>query len=403
MKDLTNLTPDELVFEAVAESGRVDAAQSRVGKIVQELHRRIPKDEAPPVVVEPPVIEPPVVIPPTPDLDHNGIIGFVMNAVPTEEGLRAEMGELTKMAAVADYGNGWPQDWRVADGEAHVRKLWDGSYTNPNFETAGHMVVHGSGGSYGHIDSLTFEHCEWVNVCRWAMRLHGIRSGFKLSKSIIRDVRKEHGNYLSLCGGGSGPAVQISDVLYRNIGSQSVQFVQRDKFSDNFQPKFLLETPNPDADFVPGGDILINRVAVLDGAKEEGDRESFDFSFFRSRNSVYMEDILIDDRVQPVSRGFLMAQGYRGLDDPFERDLRAARFVWRSGKSLQEAASLQGMSGVALIDGVIDVPEGQGAVLRYKGCSDAIWIRNVTSLNAKVRVEIDGVDAGFVDEWDGYR
>jgi hypothetical protein len=405
MKELSDMTPEELVAEATVQHGRIDAAQARAGSVFKELYSRIPQDEAPPVVVEPPIVEPPVVTPPKPGLDHNAIISFVMNAVPTEEGLRAEMGMLTKMATVADYGNGWPQDWKVTDGEVHVRKLWDGSYTDTNFETQGFLrVLNGGGGTpYGYIDSLAFEHCEWVNVCRWAMRLHGIRSGFKLSKSIIRDVRKEHGNYLSVCGGGSGPAVQVSDVVYRNIGSQSVQIVQRDQFSDNFTPSFLAETPNPEADFVPGGDLIFDRIAVLDGAKEEGDRESFDFSFFRSRNDIGMADILIDDRVQPVSRGFQMAQGYHGLDDPFERILTTTRFVWRSGKSLQEAGSYQNMSRVQLFDGVIDVPEGQGAVLRFTGCSDDIFIKNLTSLRAKVRVEIDGVDAGFVDDWDGYR
>ena len=385
----------------------IDAARQGVNASVPattELTRRLFEQRElnkPSVPAEP---KPP--IDPLPDLDHNGIIGFVMNAVPTEEGLLDEMaknGGLLKMAAVEDYGNGWPNEWRVRDGEAHVRKHWNGAFKTPGFETAGHLVVPGTGGSYVYINSLTFDLCLWEDVCRWAMRVHGVRSGFKMSRSIIRDVRKEHGNYLSVCGGGVGPAVVIEDSIYKNIGSQSVQIVQRDQFSDNFEPKYLLETPNPEVDFVPGGDLLFNRIAVMDGAKEEGDRESFDFSFFRSRNDIGMADILIDDRVQPVSRGFQMAQGYHGLDDPFERKLSTTRFVWRSGKSLQEAGSYQNMSGVGLMDGVIDVPEGQGAVLRFKECSEAISIKNVTSLRAKVRVEIDGVDAGFVDDWDGYR
>ena len=52
---------------------------------------------------------------------------------------------------------------------------------------------------------------------------------------------------------------------------------------------------------------------------------------------------------------------------------------------------------------MIDVPEGSNAQITFDDCHDDIFIQNITSLRAPVRVKINGVDAGLVDDWDGHK
>ena len=384
-----DMTDKELGAEAVAASGRLQA-------VTVEMYTRLLARAPESVPAEP---KPVPVEPVEPSLDHNGILERLEEVTPKEEDLIAQMGELEEQPMFGEPG--FVEAWTLRDGEAYYRKHWDGLGDGPT-DTNAYIRSPKVNGKYGYVDGLNIDECLIENACRFGMRLHGIRSGFMVTDSVIRHIRKEHGIYLSIAGGGDpdGDAVYIADTVFRDIDSQAIQTVQRDQF---WPGDALHETPDPERDFVPGETIVLHRVAVLDGAQEEGDRESFDFSFFRSRNDVFAWNTLIDDRVQPVSRGFLMVQGYHGLGDDFERAISNEVFAWRSGASKQQVASFQQMSYVNLIDGVIDVPEGSNAQITFDDCHDDIFIQNITSLRAPVRVKINGVDAGLVDDWDGHK
>lgn len=396
MNDLEQLTDAELSAAIVSANHALSGNLGDARKLTVELARRNDEKAKRIAELEGGTTEPEVPDKPEGPGDHNAIMEAVYDAVPTEQGLlqKFEEGGLAKRAMFGTPG--FLADWTVSDGEHLGFQHFDGSGGGTN----AYIRVPGKAGSYDYNDAILFGHCLIEKACRWGMRLHGIRRGLSIRHSLIRNIRKEHGVYASLCGGYPyDTAVQIEDTLFVNIDSQALQFVQRDQFWPN--PDALGETPDPEADFTPGGAIYVVRVGVLDGAGPTGDRESFDFSFFRSRNRVGVYDTLIDDREQEVSRGFLMAQGYHGLDDSYERWITGSRFVWRSSTSKQQCVSFQNVSGIHISHGVIDVPHGSNAKITLDGCSDDFVFKNVTSLNAPVRVVIDGVDAGTVDQLSG--
>lgn len=325
--------------------------------------------------------------------DHNAILDNVYGAVPTEKALLELEPKREPQPMFGDTGFG--EAWTVRGGYSHDAKHWDGSGGGTN----AFLRVPGKAGKYSYNNVLGFYNCLIENAGRWGMRLHGVQHSLRIVGSLIRNIRKEHGVYANLCGGEPGrDAVEIEDTLFVNVDSQALQLVQRDHY---WPGDVLGETPDPEVDFTPGGPIVVRNVGVLDGAGPAGDRESFDFSFFRSRNHVTALRTLIDDREQEVSRGFLMAQGYHGLGDPFERQAYVESFVWRSARSKQQCVSFQEMSRVRMENGVIDVPKGSNAKITLDNCSNDVEFSNVTSLNAPVRVVIDGVDAGTVDELSG--
>lgn len=357
----------------------------------KELWRRYKAGEG---IPEPPVIEPPVVSPPS--MSASEIIAYLEEVVPTEESLLAKIGETQDMPRFGEQG--FKDAWTLRDGQVHMGKRWNGLGDGPD-DTNAYLRVPGKSGSYGYIDSLHIERCIIEEACNWGARLHGVRQQLNVYNTLIRNIRREHGLYLSLCGGESDPfAVELYGLVFSNVASQSFQSVQRDQFWDKDASG---ETPNPEADFTPGGDILVGRCRTVNGGGPEGTRESFDFSFFRSRNGVYVTNQIIDDRAQAISRGFQMAQGYHGLDDDYERLIDTDGFLWRSASSQQQAVSYQDMSVIRMRNGVIDVPEGSNAKITLDGCSEDFLFENVTSLRAPVRVVIDGVDAGTVDELSG--
>lgn len=352
--------------------------------------------------------EPPIVLPPDPDppsMSASEIIEHLESVVPTEESLLAKIGETQDMPRFGEPG--FLDAWTLRDGQVHMGKRWNGLGDGPD-NTNAYLRAPGKSGTYGYIDSLRVENCIVEEACRWGMRLHGVRRSLDIVDALFRGIRKEHGLYLSLCGTGEDLGVinheigafcvNIGNVVFKDVASQAVQTVQRDQFWDKDASG---ETPNPEVDFTPGRDIRVRLVRIENGAGSEGDRASFDLSHFRSRNHIDAAAIIIDDREQAESRGFLMAQGYHGLDDDFKRESAHDKFLWRSARSKQQAVSYQDMDRIILVNGVIDVPKGSNAKITLDGCSDDFHFENVTSLNEPVRVVIDGVDAGTVDELSG--
>lgn len=395
--DLTTLTDADLNAAIVSANHALSGNLGDARKLTVELARRNDEKAKRIAELEGGTTEPEAPIEPDGPGDHNAIMEAVYAAVPTEQGLLQKFedeGGLTKRAMFGTPK--FKDDWMVRDDDRMSFQHFDGSGGGTN----AHIRVPGKAWNYDYNDDIIFGHCLIENACRWGMRLYGVRRGLAVYDSLIRNIRKEHGIYANLCGGYPNTVtVNIEDTLFVNIDSQALQFVQRDQFWPDQDA--LGETPNPDEDFTPGGAIYVTRVGVLDGAGPTGDRESFDFSFFRSRNRVQLFETLIDDRDQELSRGFLMAQGYHGLADNYERRITSDRFVWRSATSKQQCVSFQDMSVVRMRDGVIDVPHGSNAKITLDGCSDDFVFSNITSLNAPVRVVIDGVDAGTVDQLSG--
>jgi hypothetical protein len=336
--------------------------------------------------------------------DHNAIMEFVSKNTPTVEDLEWSVPTYTKKAMLGSPK--FLQDWTVESGVVYERQAWRGgqlSALQPN--TAAFIRMVGGGGTpYGYMDHVEFDECLFEGWCRWAMRLYGVRQGFRMMNSVIRDGRKEHGMYLSLVGlNGMTPsatyAAQIENCAFRNIPSQSIQMVQRGPISDP-QGLYSHETPDLEVDMTPGLPVLVRKCSTVNGSMETGDRPGFDLSFFSARNNLLVDTYLIDDQSQKKSQGFLMAQGFHGSTDSFKRSLSLNNFVFRSGISAQESIHLNAMSMVSLSNGVIDVPKGSLAVIRLIGC-EAHYLENITSLGEPVRVTIDGVDAGTVDQVSG--
>lgn len=380
---------DEALVDATYTLNRDLAAATKEG--FRRMLERAPVE--PPVVIEPPPVEKPD----PPSMSASEIVAYLEGNAPTVASLDRD--DFDRMPSFGDPD--WVNAWTVRDGEAHLRKLWNGLGDGPDNTNAFLRVPGGGGTPYGYIDSLFFDQCRIEEACRWAMRLYGVRDGLRIWDTAFRNIRKEHGLYISVAGGGNadGTAAEVLNCAFENIAGQSLQFAQRCHIVDP-EGKYLHETPNPEVDFTPGGLILVSGCRTANGAMPTGDRPGFDYTFFSSRNPVSMYGILIDDRVQSKSQGFLVCEGYEGTAETYKRTLELDTFAFRSARSAQESILLDGMSSVKLSNGVIDVPPGTQAKIRLRSCAE--WsFENITSLNEPVRVEIDGVDAGTIDELSG--
>ena len=339
-------------------------------------------------------------------LDDHGVMAAVLAACPTVQDLDKER---KWKAGKFHTAPKFLDDWTIRNKDLIRDTLFQGyenfdqQYPDSNI----HIRSAGSKGTYGHVDSLLLDQVTIENVCRWGMRLHGIRSGMEITDSLIRNIYEEHGLYLSLCGMGPDAVldpndfcVRLSNVAFHRTSSQLLQFVQRD---DIWAPKgssFEGETPNYERDMTPGLPILIDRVTGIDCAGPRGKRESFDFSFFGSRNSVRMRNIFTNDLMQKESRGVFLCQGYEGTGDSFKRSFEIDRFFIQTAASKQELGLFEKMSKTDMRNGVFNIKPGGNASLHFKGDHERVF-ENVTSIGEPVQVFIDGIHAGTIDELSG--
>jgi hypothetical protein len=407
-------TTNEIIQKLQNSKNTLDAARSAFEANVVDLALRAasleaanppPPDVPPPANPGDPPPPPPPVDPPPPidppQLDDFGVgqdvelkVYHWKPLVGAQPGLKSGV----MLSGIHIRGDGKGGEWDAPElGGAGDGPTWEG-------------ILLGTDNGGQPLDDCGIKDSLLSHGDRWGshnQERQPIRRNVAVSGVTIRDIWDEHGIYWDICGYGHAataedllvPCAIIGDVLVEDVGSQGLQFVQRDDAKHAHRAHDLKQ------DFTPGGLIFVGNSLFRDvghttGHPRPGGRPSFTLTFAPSRNPLELEDVHVDNSLHAFSRGALLMQGYApgyvAVDNPdatggYERkaSIKGGSFV--EGVLEQPIGKFDDMVSLEIVGAHFSAKGGQD-YLDFKGSGKFV----VSDCTGSTRIRYNGQDVGPV-------
>jgi len=242
----------------------------------------------------------------------------------------------------------------------------------------------------GALEDLGVVNCMFRWGDKWLSRMYRVRQAL-FDRCTFMDVLQEHAIYWNIAGGhathepSDDVNIHIRRCHFHNISSQAIQMVG--------SPDRAGETPEPEEDASPGLGIKVSESLFQNiGARTGHTRASFALSFFQTPNDVWLEDVILNNRMQPTSRGALLCER---RDTPRSR-LFVNHSYFHTGKLEQPMAKIEDTKEVILHDTEFIARRGGQSWIDIKGAEKL----RITECGGNVMVRRNGQDLGMIETLD---